>query len=1046
MEEFMNPFSEMYAFAGNSGDDTSNRSNDSPNPKKTLSDALSVESAYGTYNKPPKLMAIEEYNRWAKTFEEWLKAFAYQSWKNLKNGYASERQDCENLSEGEEVENYIAEQKCIALVHQSVRDDIISLIEYTNAKDLWEKLNKKCVGSAEIIKNKKKLLRKEFDLFGCLKGESVCKMIERFGHLKLELVRHGINYPQEELVDKLFDSLPEEMDWQYYALMLKNTIKAESLTVDLLIERLESHELEIKKTHKINHSSYQQNMELYYLKSMIPKNVSPRTAFSAENTNTSSKESPSSNSGFHGGFSANTPSQGSSSNSSSQQQSVPKNAFSCNIAIDLKNAQNFDEESAKQQMIFLASVLESYEGLVAGKIENPFRDDYYKRAIYHQNKSEPPRLKQVEDNKEKSRALAMIHDDEGYDWSELLPEEDAVGYAFVTKIIPFKDIRTEEEKLVNRRMKAQTRMNRIYNTYKEAKRAKRWDADRECYLDPQGNIAVNPDSISVDALTQQFAEEEEARQREWWGGGEEKQVEKDEKVKEAEQKPKSKNADDGIIDTSQELTAENLRKMAEKVLAAKELECKVCSTITYLSGKKIEELTSKVKSVENQILNRDKMLKASNDRSKELADKIENDKNDIERIRKENEKLILESRVLRVKEELINQQLDEIAKLKLQFEEAKIENERINLKLSSYNSASFVLQHIVPKPIGKTKAGEDVYCDGTGVGFHQVPPPVLNNFSKKQSGLVNDDIETNEIKLPESIDVTFSSSSSSDDSVQTEIIKGMAESVLDSDSTEDEECFLNNYIPKPKSKNNLNDEPGLLMYKMSGSDKLYSDFEFPLENVNVNKLKNVFKLVEIDLSEVDGLKQTKRQTNFEKDKAYYKKPVIPPRFSNNNQNKWSGGYQGGKNYQKRNVQNKKFAVKKIKTEPVKNSVSKNDKFYQRVASPQQTWKPKVVEKKDDSPKVSETEKSSSSTKKKYVPLKFYEKQKSTSEKKYVVKKNQSVDQPQKDEFFLFKEVEVETVESLKMNDKNFPPLYTKTTHLNFKLPESKEAWVASKSH
>ncbi|KAJ0907236.1 hypothetical protein HanRHA438_Chr07g0296551 [Helianthus annuus] len=83
-------------------------------------------------------------------------------------------------------------------------------------------------------------------------------------------------------------------------------------------------------------------------------------------------------------------------------------------------------------------------------------------------------------------ALAVIHDDEGYDWSEILPEEDAVGYAFAAgKIVPFKDTRTEEEKFVNRRMKAQTKVSRIYTIYKEAKRAKRWDPDRECYLDPQ---------------------------------------------------------------------------------------------------------------------------------------------------------------------------------------------------------------------------------------------------------------------------------------------------------------------------------------------------------------------------------------------------------------------------------------------------------------------------------------------------------------------------------------------------------------------------------
>ncbi|KAF5810763.1 hypothetical protein HanXRQr2_Chr04g0173421 [Helianthus annuus] len=124
------------------------------------------------------------------------------------------------------------------------------------------------------------------------KNESVCKMIERFGHLKLELARHDIRYPEDELIDKLFDSLPDEMDWRYYALMLKNTIKdPEKLTLDLLIEKLESHELELKKTFKVNHSSYQQNLDLYYPKSMMPQTTSPKTAFSAENVSIASKES-----------------------------------------------------------------------------------------------------------------------------------------------------------------------------------------------------------------------------------------------------------------------------------------------------------------------------------------------------------------------------------------------------------------------------------------------------------------------------------------------------------------------------------------------------------------------------------------------------------------------------------------------------------------------------------------------------------------------------------------------------------------------------------
>ncbi|MFS7948446.1 putative transcription factor interactor and regulator CCHC(Zn) family [Helianthus anomalus] len=493
---FLNPFSDMYAFTRNSRNDDTSSSNANENPPNAKKkEAWESESAFGTFNKPPKLMAIEEYSRWSKNFEDWLMAFAFSSWKSLKNGYENGNKNGETLTSVEEIESFVAEQKCVALLFQSVREDIISLIDYSNAKDLWKKLETKCLGSSEIVKNKRKLLRKEFDLFGCLKNKLVCKMIERFGHLKLELARHDIRYPEDELIEKLFDSLPDEMDWRYYALMLKNTIKApEKLTLDLLIEKLESHELELKKTFKVNHSSYQQNLDLYCPKSMMPKATSPKTAFSAENVSTTSKESQSSqSSGNHSGYH--------SGSSSSASHSDAKNRFQCNIAIDLKNDQNFDEESAKQQMVFLASVLESYESLVAGKIgntnltkedydqidpeemelidirwcmasavrraqrfmeitgrktiggpstklgfdkskvtsfkckqkghfkrecknayadesENPFREDYYKKAIYHQNKSEPPRLKQVEDNREKSRALAMIYDDEGYDWSQ----------------------------------------------------------------------------------------------------------------------------------------------------------------------------------------------------------------------------------------------------------------------------------------------------------------------------------------------------------------------------------------------------------------------------------------------------------------------------------------------------------------------------------------------------------------------------------------------------------------------------------------------------
>ncbi|MFS8001436.1 hypothetical protein Hanom_Chr13g01190371 [Helianthus anomalus] len=143
---------------------------------------------------------------------------------------------------------------------------------------------------------------------------------------------------------------------------------------------------------------------------------------------------------------------------------------------------------------------------------NPFHDDYNKKAIYHRNKEEPPRMKQIEENpKEKSRALAVIHDDEGFDWSELLPEEDAVGYGFMAKIEPFKDTRTKEEKYAYRKMLAQNMKDKNYRAWKEAKRANRWDADQECYLDPKGNIIVEPSTLVVETLIEQLKQEDEER-------------------------------------------------------------------------------------------------------------------------------------------------------------------------------------------------------------------------------------------------------------------------------------------------------------------------------------------------------------------------------------------------------------------------------------------------------------------------------------------------------------------------------------------------------
>ncbi|MFS8003058.1 hypothetical protein Hanom_Chr13g01209401 [Helianthus anomalus] len=101
--------------------------------------------------------------------------------------------------------------------------------------------------------------------------------------------------------------------------------------------------------------------------------------------------------------------------------------------------------------------------------------------------------------------------------------------------------------------------DKIYAAWKEAKRANKWDPDRECNLDPKGNVIVEPSSVEVETLIKSTVADEEQRER-------------DEANKAEEEKLKSMKTNNGIIDTTKEMTADNLTKMADKFLMTKALK------------------------------------------------------------------------------------------------------------------------------------------------------------------------------------------------------------------------------------------------------------------------------------------------------------------------------------------------------------------------------------------------------------------------------------------------------------------------------------------
>ncbi|KAJ0496278.1 hypothetical protein HanHA89_Chr13g0497861 [Helianthus annuus] len=130
---------------------------------------------------------------------------------------------------------YKNEKMMLSLLQQAVKEDIMVLLQHNESSySIWKALRSKFVGSQEMIKNKKSLLKKEFDLFRGLKNESTKQVIERYCNLLVNMRRVSINKDNEELIEKLADALPHET-WGTYLMMLRNKKGFNNLTLSKFI-------------------------------------------------------------------------------------------------------------------------------------------------------------------------------------------------------------------------------------------------------------------------------------------------------------------------------------------------------------------------------------------------------------------------------------------------------------------------------------------------------------------------------------------------------------------------------------------------------------------------------------------------------------------------------------------------------------------------------------------------------------------------------------------------------------------------------------------
>ncbi|XP_035845277.1 uncharacterized protein LOC118491532 [Helianthus annuus] len=272
---------------------------------------VNMENELGTMQKPPKLMSLDEYAGWSGRFKNWVQANHFECWMKIEKKYVPPVDGLRmvkhigSLTDTEQTD-FKAEKKMVSILQQAIKEDILVLLQHDeSSQSIWQALQLKFKGSVSMIKSKKALIKKEFNIFTGIKGELTKQLIERYCHL------------------------------------------------------IEAHELELLKIKKMNSASMQQDVSLYYKGRPSVGNLqSPKiqTGFSADNTSNAT----------------------SSSHQSSSSTPFANFEPNCNIAVNIKNGNEITETAAKQHIALLASVLEAFEGLVAGRIGNPdmTKEDY----------------------------------------------------------------------------------------------------------------------------------------------------------------------------------------------------------------------------------------------------------------------------------------------------------------------------------------------------------------------------------------------------------------------------------------------------------------------------------------------------------------------------------------------------------------------------------------------------------------------------------------------------------------------------------------------
>ncbi|KAF5775108.1 hypothetical protein HanXRQr2_Chr13g0608341 [Helianthus annuus] len=361
------------------------------NQTPSIQSILLSESETGSLNRPPKLMHLNEYPGWADRFRTYVLGQNTELWIRFTTDFdqaievaASSTATFADLPEDQK-KTYDLEKKAYAILTQALRKDIYhQFVSFKTTKKLWDGLKTRGVGNEATRQLRHDLLKKEFDGFACLDKESLGDMTSRFYHLLTELNNFGVTTTQTEVVKKFADALPPQ--WNSFLEILKYNGVMATTNINDFVQLLENKDQE--ETLKAKRVPVQQNPEMYYgttstssSRAIVPSNPSShaplQTAFVTStdmygNTVQVPVKPPPTTDMYGNPINPPPPPPpaqtqracygGTSSAGQQTKQST--------VQLDTSSFSKVSVEVAKEHMELLNTVVSAYCGLIEGQIDN----------------------------------------------------------------------------------------------------------------------------------------------------------------------------------------------------------------------------------------------------------------------------------------------------------------------------------------------------------------------------------------------------------------------------------------------------------------------------------------------------------------------------------------------------------------------------------------------------------------------------------------------------------------------------------------------------